>query len=65
MTEHQRSIATQTTLPLDEQVWQTWVQKNHARDRQQAALWRWRGAVMIAVVAAAALIYFAFLHFVP
>ena len=65
MSEYQSSVELQTTLPLDEQVWQTWLQKNRARDRQQAALWRWRGAVVIVVVAAAALIYFAFLRFVP
>lgn len=65
MTEQQSSIGTQTTLPLDERVWQAWVQKNRTRDQQQAARWRRRGAAVIVVVAVGALIYFASLHFVP
>lgn len=64
MLEHQ-TVEAQTTLPLDEQVWQAWVQKNRTRDQQQAARWRRRGAGVIVVVAVAALIYFASLHFVP
>lgn len=64
MLEHQ-TVEAQTTLPLDEQVWQAWVQKNRTRDQQQAARWRRRGAAVIVVVAVAALIYFASLHFVP
>lgn len=64
MLEHQ-TVEAQTTLPLDEQVWQAWVQKNRTRDQQQAARWRRRGVAVIVVVAVAALIYFASLHFVP
>ena len=64
MLEHQ-TVEAQTTLPLDEQVWQAGVQKNRTRDQQHAARWRRRGVAVIVVVAVAALIYFASLHFVP
>ena len=64
MTEHQRFVGTQTTLPLDEQVWQAWVKKNRTKDQQQATEWRRRGALAITALGLAASIYFASLYFV-
>ena len=64
MTEYQSSVEAHTTLPLDEQVWQTWVQKNRTRDQQKATEWRRRGALAIIALALAASSYLASLYLV-
>ena len=64
MSEYQSSGEMQTTLPLNEQVWQAWVEKNRTRDQQKATEWRRRGLLAIIALALAASTYLASSYFV-